>query len=303
MTESRAELPENDEKVLIELLEYLKKNDLKALFIVCPYWITEEHYAVYNTISDRISEYGFDFLNTNDHYSEMNIDFSTDFYNAAHVNNLGAEKYTEYLGKYLVDKYDLPDHRDDDNYAEWWELYERFAAENEKMIAKVLISFEWANEGIRFGEDIRNTENLFKWGTYVSDGRYTVIAYGDPGLLQNISYADEKILSSIGFAPENICDKVRYIGVFFDGGIWKENPQEEEILISNIGQKGNRKRLVVVHRNNEWSVTVNGTKVDCLDQAGFNMFVYDNQFSTIIDSVFLSVKDGRLVLSRDHEIL
>lgn len=78
-TSERAKLSNNDENTLVELLNYLKKNDLNALFVVCPYSVTSEDYAKYNTMSDIVSEYGYNFLNTNDYYKEMGIDFSTDF--------------------------------------------------------------------------------------------------------------------------------------------------------------------------------------------------------------------------------
>lgn len=60
-TNKRAELLENDEKTLVELLDYLKENDLNAMFVVCPYAITAEDYAKYNTMRDIVSEYGYDF--------------------------------------------------------------------------------------------------------------------------------------------------------------------------------------------------------------------------------------------------
>lgn len=38
--------------------------NLNAMFVVCPYAITAEDYAKYNTMRDIVSEYGYDFLNT-----------------------------------------------------------------------------------------------------------------------------------------------------------------------------------------------------------------------------------------------
>ena len=43
-----------------------------------------------------------------------------------HVNLNGACKITEYLGKYLDDMYDLPDHRNDEIADEWNEASDRF---------------------------------------------------------------------------------------------------------------------------------------------------------------------------------
>lgn len=39
---------------------------------------------------------------------KLHLDWRRDFYNAHHVNPVGAEKTTKYLGEYLIKHYDLP---------------------------------------------------------------------------------------------------------------------------------------------------------------------------------------------------
>lgn len=131
-TDTRAELLEGDLDALCSLLEFCQEKELRVLFVVCPYWIEEEHQEKYNTIEDIVASYGFGFLNTNEYYDEMGIDFSTDFYNTDHVNCYGAEKYTAFLGKYIDDHYNLPDHRGESEYAEWDEDFGRFSLEEER---------------------------------------------------------------------------------------------------------------------------------------------------------------------------
>lgn len=53
-TDERAELPENDIRLLKELLTYCKAENLNVLFVVCPYWITKEHQIKYNAMADMI---------------------------------------------------------------------------------------------------------------------------------------------------------------------------------------------------------------------------------------------------------
>ena len=105
-------------------------NDKEFLFIICPYEITKEHQMLYNTIQDAIEERGFVFLNANDYYEEIGLDFTSDFYNNWHVNTFGASKYTVFLGGYICDHYNLPDHRSDPEYSSWNDAATRFFEED-----------------------------------------------------------------------------------------------------------------------------------------------------------------------------
>lgn len=110
------------DKILTDLLEYCKSKNLHVLFVVAPYQEKDIQRKIYNYTSDRIKSYGFDFVNFNDYYSQIGIDFSTDFYNNDHLNIFGAEKYTKFLAKYITDNYKIPDRRDDPQYADWYKL-------------------------------------------------------------------------------------------------------------------------------------------------------------------------------------
>lgn len=128
-TDEKVAIGDTPELLLRSLLEYCKEENLNVLFVVCPYAITKAEYAEYNTIADIISEYGFDYINTNDYYEEMEIDFNMDFYNVNHVNVFGAEKYTAFLEEYIDSKYDLPNHKGEEGYDSWDEDYARFKEE------------------------------------------------------------------------------------------------------------------------------------------------------------------------------
>ncbi len=59
------------------------------------------------------------------------LDDDTDWYDdGGHTNPLGAQKVTGALGAYLKDHYDLPDHRNSETWAEDYEAYYSFQAEN-----------------------------------------------------------------------------------------------------------------------------------------------------------------------------
>ena len=87
-TDKRKELNPKVEDDLVELLEYLQDNKINALFVAGPLGVDEDTQMQYNTIGDIVESYNYKFLNTNNYYEEMGIDFDTDFYNWAHTNVL-----------------------------------------------------------------------------------------------------------------------------------------------------------------------------------------------------------------------
>ena len=145
-TNIRAELSEGNLEILYSLLELCQEKGLNVLFVVCPYRITEEDQEKYNTIEDIVTSYGFDFLNANEYYDEMDIKFSIDFYNGAHVNCYGAEKYTSFLEKYITEHFNLPDHRGEAAYEELNKDYEKFLQKEQEVKAAIDALIQEAQE-------------------------------------------------------------------------------------------------------------------------------------------------------------
>lgn len=107
------------DEAFTELLEYCKDLNKQVLFVVNPYVELPEHREMYNYLRNRIYEYGFDYINTNEYIEEMNIDYNNDLYNEDHVNIYGAEKFTDFLAKYIKYNYELPDRRNNQKYDLW----------------------------------------------------------------------------------------------------------------------------------------------------------------------------------------
>lgn len=121
------ELAISDEQdvILKDLLQYLKKKELRSLFIVSPYDETAEEQQMFNYMADIIEEAGYPFLNMNDYYDEIGIVFEEDFADyGSHTNAVGAEKCTAFLERYLLEHYQFTDRRGDGRYSSWDEAYE-----------------------------------------------------------------------------------------------------------------------------------------------------------------------------------
>lgn len=106
---------------LRELLEYVRKEKINVLFVSSPKSIKVQQAATCNTIFDILEEYGIAYIdfNSRENVEKYPFDRKEDFYNSDHVNYYGAKKYTEYLGEYLYERYNLKDHRGDEDCIAW----------------------------------------------------------------------------------------------------------------------------------------------------------------------------------------
>lgn len=130
-------IPAEQEERLYELLDYLKEQNQQALFIVSPYRIEPKEQEMYNYMRPIIESYGYDFVNMNEFYEEIGIDFTTDYYDyGGHVNTLGAEKCTTYLGK-LLEQFHIGDKREEEGYESWEQAYELYLEKKEQALAAI----------------------------------------------------------------------------------------------------------------------------------------------------------------------
>ena len=141
----KEELPKNNIKVLLELLEYIKLNDINVIFTIPVKVYSANINKRLNTAIDIINSYGYEVVNFNNE-KELNINFDKDLYISSHLNVYGATKNTIYFSKYLKNNYELPDHRKDKKYNSWKEEFNRFIKDFKKITNKnfdeLLISME-----------------------------------------------------------------------------------------------------------------------------------------------------------------
>ena len=122
-------------EILKDLLEYLNKNKINALFTIPVRRYPLQHIQYLNSAVDIIEQSGYKVINFNK-IDDLNIDFDKDLYNSAHLNVYGATKYTLYFSKYLKDNYNLKDHRKNEKDSSWLNEYERFKTEFNNLTKK-----------------------------------------------------------------------------------------------------------------------------------------------------------------------
>lgn len=109
-------LTDRNEKYLRKIIELAKRRDIPLVLMVAPYVLTNEDMRIYNRISEIADEYNIDYINFNYHYDNMSLDFSKDYADNAHMTYRGSEKFSKYLGKYLKNRYNIPDRRNNEDY-------------------------------------------------------------------------------------------------------------------------------------------------------------------------------------------
>ena len=110
---------------LRKIIEECQKREIPLLLNQPPYPISAQAHRGSHTAAKIAAEYGVPMLN----FPDMNsvVDYYIDCGDpGSHLNTSGAQKLTDYLGKYITDHYDLPDRREDPAYAHWddeWNAY------------------------------------------------------------------------------------------------------------------------------------------------------------------------------------
>lgn len=107
------------EKYLRKIIALAEKKECKLLLTVIPYVETEADRQTYLEIEKIAQEEGIPFINYNEYYDEMGLDFSEDFNDASHLNFWGSCKFTDFLGDFLSKEAEIPDRRNEEGYTSW----------------------------------------------------------------------------------------------------------------------------------------------------------------------------------------
>lgn len=112
-----------------KICKLCEENNIKLILLRTPSsknW----NYAKYNAVRQLAEKNDVTFVDLNLD-NAVDIDWSKDTFDRGdHLNYTGAVKVTEFLGEYLSDNYDLPNHRNDKKYEQW----ENALKKNEKKV-------------------------------------------------------------------------------------------------------------------------------------------------------------------------
>lgn len=123
------ELPE----VTIKYLDKMKKKcDEEGIQFVLFHTVSSDsaYYARYLPIKEYADNNKLDFIELNFFTKEIGIDWEKDTSDGGdHLNMYGAEKSSLFLGEYLKENYELPDHRKNKKFEYWEDDYNTYLKE------------------------------------------------------------------------------------------------------------------------------------------------------------------------------
>ncbi len=140
-------LSEQEEYWLQRIKTVCDQNGAGLLLVVVPYTApaeekmekTFEQLGLYSEIEQWCKKNKVEYLNLFEHTEDMQFNYATDMKDTSHVNVLGAQKVTKYVGDYVVERYDLPDSRlMVDRAKRWDEYYRLYSAERDAAVEKVI---------------------------------------------------------------------------------------------------------------------------------------------------------------------
>ncbi len=122
------EIPTWSLQCLRQIQEICEENNAQLLLVSTPSTMNW-NYAKHNSIQEYANDNGLTYMDMNLMPGEIPIDWKKDTRDKGdHMNCYGAAKVSGYLGKYLKERYELPDHRADKEYEHWNHDYKKYQA-------------------------------------------------------------------------------------------------------------------------------------------------------------------------------
>lgn len=261
---------EKNIKYLDKITQLAQKHQIQLAFIIVPYeGITDEERKLYNWVKDYAEENDILFLDGNLNLAAMGFDPVTDYAEASHLNYYGSCKFTEYLGKWLIDNCNLEDHRGEPKWDSWQNYSDCWAAYNQNRELEMCTNIETYIEKIKQREDyvvIVSLDNNYKENTFVQplEGLLGINPY-ELGSSAAVVVENEVILYQTPDEPEYL---------------WYMETYLSDIAISRT-------------YGDDMKVQVNNTEINNRF-SDVSILVYDRMLDAIADVVYYN-SDGEMI--------
>lgn len=125
-TMAAREVPRVERFLLGRMIQLCRKNGSQFMMVSVPS-PKDYRYENHNSAQILADKYGVSYVDMNLLTDEIGIDWNKDVLDGSeHLNVYGAEKVSDYLGEYISKNYALEDHRDDEKYSDWNNVYEKY---------------------------------------------------------------------------------------------------------------------------------------------------------------------------------
>ncbi len=203
-TEDRLTTDTVAQEYLRMFIEACQERGIEVLLTYLPFPAYGYEQLESNNVYDVAEEYGVEYIN----FLDLDlIEYKTDMYDEdSHLNPSGARKVTDYLGQYLIEHYDLTDHREDEDYADWIDDYAAYT--------------EMKNENIQSEEDVYNYLMLL----YGDDLDITIEVSNNYLLYDQVMWS---LFRNLGITTGEITEAGATVTISADGTVTIETWDEE----------------------------------------------------------------------------
>lgn len=260
------EMPDREELAyLYKIFELVKENDMDLLLVKTPYYESYEEYTITNYIFQEAEEAGFNTLNFNQYYDELDFVFDRDG-DVWHCNVRGSWKITNMLSDFIFENYNVS--ISENQYAD--EYHEQYI--------KTIQNMFWSE---------LEAENYL---TYLKDMKMTFFVNYKAKNECNLTSEQWKLLENIGL--HRFDTRKNYLAVVSNGEIIYEiNHNEDFTDWITIGDK----TITVSSYDGFVTYDVNGNAVE-FNHYGLNVMTYDLIRNELIDRISLDTIWGFEIL-------
>lgn len=260
------------EKILVKTINYCKKNNVELILYKGPDmdWDMKRHNAV-KRVAD---ENGITFLDFNlkELSEEINFDYANDCEFLNHTNIFGAEKVSNYLGKYISENYQIEDKRENPEYEYLTKQVEEYSCvvENGKIV------------------------DYFDPQQYIEalKSKNLTVVYVKNCNMNDGSEKFKGLINALGFNMDKV-NMPNFCAIYENGEIVFEEGSNENIKLERKVDGFNDLKI----NTGNLSINFSGTE-ESLSYPGFNVFIYNNKTNSIVESSFIGFQNGNTVMGR-----
>lgn len=270
-------MSDKTENYLMKIIELAKLKDFQLVLYKAPSNATKEQKAYYNAVEAIAKKHNIHFIDYNMRYDEVGLDLNQDFYDANHLNLLGANKVSKHFSAYLAKEFQLEDKRNEESYQEAWHK----ASE---------INSRW-----QMAYELRHITDFKAYmEATMKEGYVVLLTTVSDTSLDTISEEGLKNCQSFGFLQKQPL-KGHYIALIEDGQLpYEVDRAQLNASLSQIGlpiettyDESERYTLSQIEYKKHNYFTPRGN---------MNMIVYDKKLDKIVSNVLVDLKtQGKIV--------
>ena len=282
------EIPAESERYFGEIADLCEKKSAK-LILVSGYVLTRAGHNAMQSLADR---YGVTYIDLNEVKDEIGFSNTYDTDNGNYLNLGGAIRWSDYLGAYLKENFDMEDRREDSRYDWLKEQSPAFASQKEFMETKQKLA-----KSDRFDDYLYALAQL-------DYSRFIVFMSIEDEGSHMLSEAEFNLLESLGLKESrNISFRGSYAAVLGSDGPLESVSADEAASIS--GTDGGVQYTVKSSGFNSGGIDA-GVIINAVDRIygsrGINVVVWDKEFNTLVNSSVFDTYEEENPVGRQVQI-